>query len=470
MKELFSFLDADQVSDEISCRCLYSRDSWTKATFLEQKNEWPRKTALVLFPEREEEVVRIVKTCAAHKIRFLPYGGGSGVCGAAVPAEGQVIVDLKRMDQIKRFDPISHTVEVEAGALGVDLENYLNQKGFTLGHFPSSMNAASIGGYLACRSAGQCSSRYGKIEDMVLGMRVVLPSGKLVCLPSAPRHAMGPDFLQLFTGAEGQLGIITSARFVIRRLPRERRFFSFVFPRVESGLDFMRQAMQHQLRPAIFRLYDPLDTMVLKMTYRKKRKKRKLPLQQLFLSYPFFFQKFLPLVEQREVLLVTVLEGEKEEVDYIEKKLLELLKPAPGRLDKEEWAKSFFEHRFRINFFLPQVMQKGFITDTCEVVGFWKDLSQLYHNMRRAVGDKAIVFAHFSHAYETGCCIYFTFLCRLEDYDAVWESLMEACGRSGGCLSHHHGIGRLKRWALEKFYPDQALLWDHARKMVEAIQ
>ena len=136
----------------------------------------------------------------------VAWGGGSGTQGGAVPVHGGLVVDLRGLDQIVAIDERSMTVTAQAGVNGRELEAALNERGLMLPHYPASSEWATVGGYVAARGSGVLSTRYGKIEDLVLSLQVALASGELIDTVAVPRHAVGPDLTQLFVGSEGTLG------------------------------------------------------------------------------------------------------------------------------------------------------------------------------------------------------------------------------------------------------------------------
>ena len=124
-----------------------------------------------------------------------------------------MVLDLCALSGIRSVDDVSLVVDVAPGTFGDRFEDELRTShGLTCGHFPQSMTLSTVGGWLACRGAGQLSTRYGKIEDMVVGLDVVLADGRTLHTGGFPAAATGPDLTQLFVGSEGTLGIITGAR------------------------------------------------------------------------------------------------------------------------------------------------------------------------------------------------------------------------------------------------------------------
>lgn len=443
----------------------YARDTWPKASVSLLEGKLPYRPHLVVRPESEAEIAEVVKLCGARGVPLVPYAGGTGVCGGAVAARGGVTLDLKKLNRILELDETSQTVTVEAGVYGADLENWLNRRGFTLGHFPASLNASTVGGYLACRSAGQASSRYGKIEDMVLSLRVVLPDGRIVLTKAVPKMACGPDWNQLFVGAEGTLGIITRATLQVHRLPEKRVFLSYTFKQVDQGILFLREVMQQELRPAILRLYDPLDSFFFRRAYKKGEHDGggwRRQVENILLQRPRWLGRILSLTAARGCIAVVVAEGSRQEAAFLQGAVDRAAAACGGR-KAQGYAEHFYAHRFAVNFFLPKVLQQGVIADTMEVVALWKDIPRVYHRVMEAMGKEGLIFAHFSHAYLTGCCIYFSFVTTKSRYDRFWERALRVATEEGSAVSHHHGVGLLKKKALARAYPDGQRLFGEVK-------
>ena len=196
------------------------------------------------------------------RYRSPPAGGRSGVCGASIPVFGGVALDLCGLAGIGEVDATSLVADLRAGTFGPDVESGLRQgHGLTLGHWPQSMDLSTVGGWLACRGAGQYSNRYGKIEDMVIGLEVVLADGRVIRTGGhAPRSATGPDLTQLFVGSEGTLGVITEGRFRVHPVPEGEGRRAFGFATFDDGLDACRRILRRGAAPAVLRLYDPTES------------------------------------------------------------------------------------------------------------------------------------------------------------------------------------------------------------------
>jgi FAD/FMN-containing dehydrogenase len=236
----------------------YARDLWPRGLLLTQGGHAPSVTpGAVAWPESTAALQALVRECRARGLSFVPYGAGSGVCGGAVPLRPGLSIDTKRMRRILWTDAKAGLARVECGIIGEVLERALNRRGLTLGHFPSSIYCSTLGGFLAARSAGQLSTRYGKIEDMVTSAEVVLASGEAV------EVGLGrPDWLQALVGAEGTLGFFTQATLRVHPVAEARRLRGVKFRTPEEGLEAIRAMLQAGIRPAVVRLYDELDTLI----------------------------------------------------------------------------------------------------------------------------------------------------------------------------------------------------------------
>ena len=210
----------------------YSLDYWLYGVFLSQKGDLPALPSAVVSPTSAAQIQEIVKCSREYKVPITPFGGGSGVLGGAIPLNGSVILNLQRMNKFLNLDELSLVAESEAGIMGANLELELNNRGYSAGNIPQSLYCSTLGGWISTRAAGQFSTKYGKIEDMVLGMEVVLPDGNLLNIKPVPRRSVGPSLKDLFLGGEGALGIVTRATISIHPLPELTTKQSFIFPSI----------------------------------------------------------------------------------------------------------------------------------------------------------------------------------------------------------------------------------------------
>ena len=482
----------DGCKDDLTTLLQYSRDLWPLLTLRLREGVLERRADLVAWPETEQQVIDLVQLAHCVRVPLVPYGGGAGVCGGAMPTRGGLVLDLKRINRLIEVDGASGAMEVEPGIIGETLERQLVAQGFTSGHFPSSILCSSVGGFLAARSAGQFSTRYGKIEDMVLGMRVVTPGRGVVETGVYAPDTGGMDLGQVILGSEGTLGVITRARIRVFPLPEARRFRGLRFGSVEDGLAAFRRILQMDLRPSVLRLYDPLDTLfamslthgadsdadeapgpLKRLSSRLKHamSPEELPLGQVLKAAPAIN---MAAGFASSCLAVLGFEGESEAVAEAEAEAMAAVADARGEDLGPEPGERWFASRYHISFKLPKVLQQDAFADTIEVASTWDRLPALYHEVRRAIAPHAVVLAHFSHAYPEGCSIYFsisgtaTSLAEAEArYERVWEEAMRTALEVGGTVTHHHGTGMLKRRYTAREHGRGRLLYDQIKQCLD---
>lgn len=438
-------------------RAAGAHDAWPRqliqrALAVEDRTE----PALVVWPEQPEQVEQLVAFARREGISLVPYGAGSGVCGGVRPTARSIVVDTKRLTRVSVLGD-ERSVDVQAGVLGVDLEAQLERHGLTVGHFPSSILCSTIGGWLAARGAGQCSSRYGKIEDMVRSADCVLGTGEAVRFA---RRFGGPNPLDLLIGSEGTLGVITSARLRLHPAPRARAFAAFRLPSFAAGAEAMRTVMQAGLRPAVMRLYDPLDSYLLsrgKVADAQGGEPQSSGMPSGFwlraaLGSPRALNGAIAGFERlvsSSATLILIFEGEREQAEDDAARADRLLRALSGESLGEEPARAWLAHRYAVSYRQSKVFQQGAFNDTLEIAAPWARLDAVYSAVRRAAGAHALVLAHLSHAYPDGCSIYFTLVATrageaLARYDALLDAVLGSALAEGASLSHHHGVGSSK--------------------------
>ena len=396
-----------------------SRDWWPLAMIWALDYEVAMLAQVVARPSSAAEVAAVLRACHDARVPVTAAAGRSGVCGASVPVHGGVVLDLCGLTGIVDVDDTSMVLDVLPGTFGNELEETLrSEHGATLGHWPQSIDLSTVGGWLACRGAGQLSTRYGKIEDMVLGLDVALADGRVIRTGGAPRAAVGPDLTQLFVGSEGTLGVITGARLRLHPTPVAEHRAAFGFDTFEEGLDACRRMLRRGATPAALRLYDATEADR---------------------SYQ---------TGDRHVLLVLD-EGDRELVDATFGVVLEeALDGAAETLDTDLVAQ-WLAHRNDVSA-LAALIERGYVVDTMEIAARWSALPAIYATARAAlaaVDHTLVASAHQSHAYPDGACLYFTFAGqppaaeREAYYRAAWDAGTHAVLAHGGALSHHHGIG-----------------------------
>ncbi len=422
-ERLSSVVGAEHVTLLETDAILNAVDAWPLSAAKIRAGELLALPDIVTFPKTTDEVSEILKICNEMMIPVTPVGGGAGSCGGIVPVYGGLHLDLKRMNNILGIDHESMLVRVEAGVVGIDLEEYVNRFGYTTGHTPTSLRASNVGGFIATRSGGSMSSLYGKIEDMTLGLKVVIPDGSIVECKAVPRHSVGPDLKQLFIGSEGTLGVITEATLQLFPIPESRRFRSMAFPDVTSGLAAIREIFRVGIKPSVVRLYDEIDTAM---------------------SVAPHFE-----VEDEICMLMLAFDGSKKRVDLDEMDSVNICL-AHGAQDYGDGPSSrWWEHRYDM-YYPTKFLTAGYsIGDTIDVVATYDKLERVYRSMKEAMeSEGAIVLCHFSHMYLHGGSMYMIFFSSQPDaetawakYKRIWDAGITACLKEGGTMSHQHGIG-----------------------------
>jgi alkyldihydroxyacetonephosphate synthase len=446
-------------TDRADDRRAYARDLWPRHHLGVRAGNLPETSpAAVVWPRTTEEVATLVQTCHREGIPIVPFGAGSGVCGGILPDPRTVVLDLKRMEAVRSLRPEEDEITIESGAMGITLEERLQRRGLTVGHFPSSILCSTVGGWVAGRGAGQCSGRYGKIEDMVAHLELVDGTGEVRTLHRRP---FGRDLVPLVVGSEGILGVITSATLRLHAAPAHRVFLSFVYPSTEAGWTAIRTLYQAGLRPAVARLYDPFDSFLARRGGVKRNEPGagKAPgagakMLTRLLASPRALNGLVDLVGDKNLggaMLVLVFEGPAAETTEDALRGARLAERAGGVSLGEGPAQRWYAHRYSVSYRQAPVFRIGAFSDTLEVAAPWAKLGDLYEGVRRALSRHVFVMAHLSHAYPDGCSIYFTFAgarpteaACLETYDAAWRDALAAVVEAGGTISHHHGTGRSK--------------------------
>ncbi len=395
----------------------YSLDYWLYGIFLSQYGKLPSLPSVVISPGSSEEIQSILRCANEYKVTITPFGGGSGVLGGAIPIEESAILNLQRMNKFISLDETSLVAEFEGGIIGANLEQELNHRGYSMGNIPQSFYCSTLGGWISTRAVGQFSTKYGKIEDMVLGMEVVLPDGNPLHIKPVPRRSTGPSLKELFLGGEGTLGIVTRAVISVHPLPERTIKQAFAFPSIEVALEVVRKILRGDAKPAVVRIFDEPETAK-------------------------YFEEIV-----NKVTLIFISEGEIDFVELEGKLIKRIAEESGGEPLGEKPVDIWLEKRFDIGLG-PIIMQQGGIVDTIEVVSLFKDAANLYNDMvsaMRAVEGAISVSGHYSHFYREGACLYITFAGFPKDpsryYKDSWTAAMEATLKNNGSISHHHGIG-----------------------------
>jgi alkyldihydroxyacetonephosphate synthase len=439
--DLIAIVGRDHVLDGDAAARAYTGDmSWLSIAAAAQGRPLSRHQVLVS-PADVDAVAAVVRVANARRVPITPVGGGSGVQGAANADRGGIALSLRRLDAVREVDEQSMICLVEAGVLVQTLEEQLNARGLTFTHFPASAEWATVGGALAARGSGVLSSKYGKIEDHVLSIELVTPTGTIVRTPSVPRHAAGPDLTQLLIGSEGTLGIITAAIVKIRKLPAIRLFSTYAFGSLQDGIEAGRRIMTTNLRPAVLRLYDE------EAAAHSLSKAVEAPL--------------------RTPTLVLVADGDHKPVAEAEHAAMRQICVDCGAYELgEALAARWWERRY-VFYYPPFAPALPSIWCTIDVVCDYAHIHEVYTRVTTAIREavdpkwQLQLVTHLSHWYEWGTMIYARFKIprgpdsldeALALHDTIVRAGTQAALAAGAVLNDHHGVGmRLGAYMVDQF-------------------
>lgn len=440
---LVAVVGAEHVRTDDAVRLRRSGGKSTPDLLLRRAGKADSAPDAVVLPADHDQVQRLLEVCSAERIAVVPFGGGTSVVGGVTPVRdgfsAVITLDLRRLDRLVSFDPVSLTAVLEAGVRGPRAEELLAARGYTLGHLPQSHEYASIGGYAATRSSGQASSGYGRFEDMVVSLRAATPHGTME-LGGAPASAAGPDLRQLFLGSEGTLGVITEVKLRVRELPERTLDEAWSFPDWATGTTALRELAQSDTRPTMARVLDETET---------------------FVGAAMAGQEATPGCQA-----VLGFEGRGEEVEARAAAVREVMIAAGGTPHGPAPVAHWRKNRFSSPYLRDTLLSAGILAETLETATNWTDLQSLYTAVRDALtealeGDEGgvVVMCHVSHTYPTGASLYFTVATAAgADPWARWDRAKRAASDAivahGGTISHHHAVGADHRpWMVEEVGP-----------------
>lgn len=400
----------------------------------------------VLSPRAAGEVRAVVAYCDEQRIPLYVYGGGSGVTRGREAVRGGVCLDVSRyMNKVVAFNETNQTITVQAGMMGAKLEALLNdapaalkaKRRYTCGHFPQSFLYSSVGGWVVTRGAGQNSTYYGKIEDIVLAQEYATPRGKL-STPGYPRCATGPNVDQMMMGSEGAFGVLAEVTLrVFRYRPENTRRFSFLFRTWEEGLEAARESLQGEFGlPSVFRLSDPEETDVAMRMYHIHGT----PADSLL--------RALGYQPMQRCLLLGSADGDGDYARLVARKVGGIARrlgafPLTPFGVTQRWERT----RYTDPYLREDLNDFGILIDTLECAVRWDQVKEVHARVRAFIKSRpqTICMTHLSHAYPQGTNLYFIFIIRTTDigeYLRLQYGVLDAIQKSGAAMSHHHGIGK----------------------------
>ncbi len=401
---------------------------------------------VVLYPRDREDIIKIVDYCCEQKIPMYVYGGGSSVTRGAEPMCGGVTMDLRpNFNKVIAFSENNQTITVESGMSGPKLEETLNnavklfdaKRAYTCGHFPQSFEYSCVGGWVVTRGAGQNSTYYGKIEDIVISQEYVTPAG-IIKSDEFPANATGPSIDEIMMGSEGAFGILTHVTLrIFKHMPENRKKFSFVFKTWQEGVDAAREIMQGEFGfPSVFRLSDPEETGVAFRLYGVAGT----PIDTVLKARGY--------KDGNRVLMLGFTDGEKNFGTNIKKQIKKICKKYNAMYTTGIVTKAWEHGRFTDPYLREDMGDYGLMLDTLECSVNWDNFMPVYEGVRAFCKSRpnTICMTHMSHFYPQGANLYFIFEAKMSEIDEYLEyqgGIMDNIQKYGAGMSHHHGIGKM---------------------------
>jgi alkyldihydroxyacetonephosphate synthase len=461
--ELEKIIRSDQILSDDEERLLHAYGKSYPDLLRVRRGEVEQAPDLVLLPETHDDVEKIVAAAHTHNICLIPFGGGTNIVGGVNPLEKTkrmiVTLDMRRMNRILSIDHYSMTATIQVGILGPKLEKDLQSHNLSLGHYPDSFEYSTLGGWLATRSAGMQSDAYGKIEDMVVSLRLVTPSGTIQTRP-VPASSAGPDLNQVVVGSEGVLGVITEATMKVHSNPEVKDYRGYLFPTFEDGVNAIYECVQKGIPPSMIRLQDSGET---ELAMNMKARKKGLP---ALIQMPV--KNYLTMKGYTSPCIMIIgFEGDSKTVKYSGMEAFRILRRHKGFPLGKSVGKTWYVDKFNVPYLRDFVMDFGCMVDVSETSALWSNVIPLYRNVISAVKEKfnseygkGYVGCHISHTYSTGVCLYFTYAAKqipgdeLKQYYDYKKTITDTIMKSGGTLSHHHAVGYEHiQWMKEELSP-----------------
>src|SRR3954447_5812092 len=453
MAHLERAVGAEHVSTDDRERVTHGRGKSLTDLVRQRRGDFGRLPDAVVRPADEDEVAAVVEAALDEDAVLIPFGGGSSISGSLEAEAGQtrpvISIDMGRMNRVLSIDATSQLAHVQAGVFGPDLERQLNAQGWTCGHFPDSFTYSTLGGWIATRSSGMQSDRYGDIADLTRGLRVVTASGTLVVRP-VPSTSTGPSVREMLLGSEGRLGVITEATIHVRRVPSERKILRYLFPTWAAGLTAMRDIAASEAAPSVTRVSDAAET-----AFSFALRDAPTPLDRVKSKV---LQAFLRRRDWNLEAMCLALIGYEGSPDHVatQRKLSErIIKRQGGLCIGRSPGKLYDQKKFDTPYIRDFLLDRGAPADVSETSASWSELQTVYDNVMaagrgafRPLGVPGDLMCHLSPSYHSGACLYFTFALNppddrdgLEDYGVAKRAIQQAFVDSGATLSHHHAVG-----------------------------
>jgi alkyldihydroxyacetonephosphate synthase len=449
------------VSTDPLDRVVHARGKCLRDLVRHRRGDIGRLPDAVVRPEAERELEAILSAALDADSVLIPFGGGTNISGSLEPPTAEtrpiVSVDLGRMDQVLAIDEASRLARVQPGVFGPHLEQQLNARGWTLGHFPDSFTHSTLGGWIATRSSGMQSDKYGDVADLTRAVRVVTPAGILVTRP-VPHTSTGPSVREMVLGSEGRLGIISEATVHVHRVPERRVILGYLFPSWAEALAAMRDIAESEASPSVTRVSDAPETQFSFATKKGSSALDRVKSKVLGL----YLERRRAFEDLDEICLSFIgYEGTKEHVARQRKLVGRIVSDHGGLSIGRGPGVLYDQKKFDTPYIRDYLLDRGALADVSETSAPWSVLKRLYDNVMASargafeeLGVRGYVMCHLSHSYHAGACLYFTFAFKpsetrdpLDEYDAIKSAIQQTFVDEGATLSHHHAVGtEHSRW------------------------
>jgi alkyldihydroxyacetonephosphate synthase len=444
----------EAVSTDPLDRVVHARGKCLRDLVRHRRGDLGRLPDAVVRPRDEDEVAALMRAVVDGDAVLIPFGGGTNISGSLEAPETEersvISVDMGLMDRVLDIDEESRLARVQAGVLGPRLEEQLNARGWTLGHFPDSFTHSTLGGWIATRSSGMQSDKYGDVADLTRAVRVVTPAGILATRP-VPHTSTGPSVREMVLGSEGRVGIITEATVHVHRVPERRTILGYLFPSWSQALAAMREIAAGEASPSVTRVSDAnetqfsfatrkdpslVDRLKSKVLSEYLRRRRDFDLEAMCLSFIGY-------------------EGTNDHVTAQRKLVGRIVSRHGGLCVGSGPGELYDQKKFDTPYIRDYLLDRGAPGDVSETSAPWSALPTLYNEVTAAaqeafddLGVRGYIMCHLSHSYHAGACLYFTFAFKpsgqrdvLEEYDVVKSAIQQKFVDSGATLSHHHAVG-----------------------------
>jgi alkyldihydroxyacetonephosphate synthase len=451
LASLAGIVGADNAITDDELRLVHTYGKSIRDLLRIRASELPRMPDVVVYPADEAQVAQIVELAVAQNAVVIPFGGGSNISGSLEPNPGEarvvISLDLGLLNKVVSIDEGSGIARIQAGAQGPYIEEQLNERGWTMGHFPDSFTHSTLGGWVATRSSGMQSDKYGDIADIARGLRMVRPNG-VVNIRPVPSASTGPSVREMILGSEGRLGVITEVTVQVHRMPEVREINGYLFPNWEAGIAAMHEISESDARPTVTRVSDARESG---FSFATGKEKTGFDPQKVLMA---FLEKRGWDLEGINLSFIGF-EGSKSHVAY-EKKIVSRIVKKHGGLGVGKGPGVLYDQKkFDTPYLRDFLLDRGAAADVSETAAPWSRLNEIHDAVYAAaneayeqIGTPGWIMSHLSHSYHSGACLYFTFAFvhdgenAIAQYDVVKKAIQQAFVDHGGTISHHHGVGR----------------------------